>query len=266
MPYDDLLRIALAAAERGLDVIESSGSLNADQIEVKSSSTDLVTVVDKATEEAIVGHLRSIRPDDGFVGEEGGESGKGALTWVIDPIDGTTNFVYGFPAYAISIAAEDEKGYLCGVVLDVARHDVYTATRSGGAFCNGRPIHVGSPPSLAEALVATGFSYDPTRRIRQAHALRSIIGNIRDIRRAGAASLDLVSVASGRVDGYYEIGLWPWDYAAGTLIAREAGALVGSLNGDEPSGAMTLAAPSTIYHALQELVRSAFEEDDVHSA
>ncbi|MGC8481930.1 MAG: inositol monophosphatase family protein [Acidimicrobiales bacterium] len=266
MPYDDLLRIALAAAERGLDVIESSGSLSADQIEAKSTSTDLVTVVDKATEEAVVGYIRSIRPDDGFIGEESGESGKGALKWVIDPIDGTTNFVYGFPAYAISIAAEDEGGYLCGVVLDVARHDVYTATRSGGAFCNGRSIHAGSPPSLAEALIATGFSYDPARRIHQAHALSSIIGNVRDIRRAGAASLDLVSVASGRVDGYYEIGLWPWDYAAGTLIAREAGALVGSLNGDAPSNAMTLAAPSTIFHPLRDLVRTAFEEAGVYSA
>jgi myo-inositol-1(or 4)-monophosphatase len=259
MPYDDLLRIALAAAERGLDVIESSGTLHADQIAVKSSSTDLVTVVDKATEEAIVGFISSLRPNDAFVGEEGGESGHGALTWVIDPIDGTTNFVYQFPAYAISIAAEDEHGYVCGVVLDVARQDIYTATRNGGAYLNGHPIHVGAPHSLAEALIATGFSYDPERRVRQAHALGSIIGKIRDIRRAGAASLDLVSVASGKVDGYYEIGLWPWDYAAGTLIAREAGASVGSLSGDQPSNSMTLAAPVAIYQPLKELVGSAFE-------
>jgi myo-inositol-1(or 4)-monophosphatase len=202
----------------------------------KSSSTDLVSDADRAAEDAIVGLLRSERPEDGLLGEEGasveGESGR---RWVIDPLDGTTNFLYGIPQWAVSVALEDGSGPLVGVVFDPVAGELFRAERGGGAELNGEALRVRDGATLDRSLVATGFSYDSERRREQARAVAHVLPRVRDIRRAGAAALDLAWLAAGRLDGYWERGLKPWDWAAGRLLVAEAGGAVAELDG-EPYG------------------------------
>lgn len=194
----------------------------------KSTPTDMVTEVDTASEQLIVARLLAARPGDGILAEEGSSTdGSSGVRWVIDPVDGTTNFLYGFPAYAVSIAAELEGQTLAGVVYNAATDELFAAARGHGSTLNGRAIQTSSESSLAHALVATGFGYEAAGRTRQARVLTRLIGDVRDVRRAGSAALDLCSVACGRVDAYYEQGLNPWDYAAGALIVEEAGGLTG---------------------------------------
>jgi myo-inositol-1(or 4)-monophosphatase len=176
------------------------------------------------------------------------------VRWIVDPIDGTTNYLYGHAGFAISIAAEIDGEMAIGVVHDPLHAEVFTAIRGEGAFRNGLPIHASDETKLSHALVATGFSYEPDRRRRQAAVLGKIIGSVRDIRRMGAASVDLCSVACGRVDAYYERGLQPWDHAAGALIATEAGALVGNLAGGAPEFEFCLAAPPALFNGLRSLL------------
>jgi myo-inositol-1(or 4)-monophosphatase len=191
----------------------------------KSSATDLVTRADHASEELIVATILANRPNDGIVGEEGSRvAGSTGVDWIIDPIDGTTNFVYGYPAFAVSIAASDGDGPLVGVVYDPLRGETFSARRGGGSFLNDEPIPTWtSAPSLEESLLATGFGYQPAMRSAQASLLTHVLPRVRDIRRGGSAALDLCSVAVGRVDLYYEAGLGRWDREAGVLIATEAG-------------------------------------------
>ena len=236
-------------------------------VETKSTSTDLVTEMDRASEQLLVTGILKARPEDGILGEEGTDrTGTSGRRWVIDPLDGTTNYVYGHPGFAVSIAVEqlgagptDPAGRipLVGVVVDPLHGDVFHATRGGGAFRNGEPITCSEPPDLARTLVATGFGYDADRRRRQARALAEVLPAVRDIRRMGAAAVDLCSVACGRVDAYFERGLAPWDLAAGSLIAAEAGAVVGDLVGGPPSGDFTLAAPPAVFAALRDLLAGA---------
>jgi myo-inositol-1(or 4)-monophosphatase len=176
---------------------------------------------------------------------------------LIDPIDGTTNYLYGFPGFAVSIAAELHGAVVAGVVHDPLHRDVFQAAKDSGATRNGEPIHVSTKHDLSTALIGTGFSYEPLRRLRQANVLVQVLPHVRDIRRLGAASVDLCSVACGRLDAYYERGLGPWDLAAGVLIAREAGATVGDLAGGPPSGEFTLAAPSDVFEPLRALLDTA---------
>jgi myo-inositol-1(or 4)-monophosphatase len=211
-------------------------------VERKSSRTDMVSDADRDAEAVIEEILLGERPDDGLVAEEGASSpAEDDRRWVVDPLDGTTNYLYGFPAWAVSIALEDADGGAVGVVLDPLRGELFTAARGEGARLNGEPIRVSGCDRLETALVATGFGYDPDRRARQAAVLTTLLPAVRDIRRAGAAALDLCMVAAGRLDGYYERGLQPWDWAAGSVIAREAGAEVVELAG-EPSG-LVVASP-----------------------
>jgi myo-inositol-1(or 4)-monophosphatase len=202
-------------------------------VETKSTATDLVTATDKATEALIVNRLLEARPDDGLIGEEGaGRPGTTGVVWVIDPIDGTTNFAYGYPAFAVSIGAEVDGVPTAGCVVDVVRSEAFTATLGGGARLNGRPIHVRPPGGpLAEALVATGFGYASDRRAEQARVVAHVLPRVRDVRRGGSAALDLCWMAAGRVDAGYERGLEHWDHAAGALIASEAGAAVTTFEG-----------------------------------
>jgi myo-inositol-1(or 4)-monophosphatase len=242
-------------------------------IENKSSATDLVTEMDRAAERLIVDGIVAARPDDGVVGEEGSSRpGTSGVRWLVDPLDGTTNYVYGFPGFAVSIAAErhDPRSpappagagrLVAGVVADVASGDVFAARAGAGATRNGHAVHCSGRAELAAALVATGFSYEAARRARQAQVLTMVLPRVRDIRRMGAAALDLCSVACGRVDAFYEKGLGPWDFAAGALIAAEAGAVVGDLDGGGPSGAFVLAAPPPLAAPLRELLRSAGAAD-----
>ena len=222
-------------------------------VETKSSPTDLVSDADHAAEAAIAGLLAAERPDDGLLSEEGaGGAGSSGRRWVVDPLDGTTNYLYRFPSWAVSIALEDDEGALLGVVHDPLAEETFSAQRDGGAALNGDPIAVNDHAELATALVGTGFGYDPDIRAGQADIVRRALPHIRDIRRAGAAALDLCSVACGRLDGYFERGLNHWDFAAGALIVREAGGEVLPLEGGRPGLA---AAGPRLVRALADLVR-----------
>ena len=227
MLADDLLGIAVDAAAAAAALIAGS---TAQVVDTKSTPTDMVTEIDRGAEAVITGRLRAARPDDGILGEEGAaEAGRSGVRWIVDPLDGTTNFLYRFPAYAVSIAAEIDGQVAVGVVHDVVHGEVFTATSGRGAFCNKARLAVGGPPTLATALLGTGFAYSPERRAQQAAVLASLLPKVRDIRRAGSAALDQCWVAAGRLDGQYEAGLQPWDLAAGRLIAAEAGAWVGDV-------------------------------------
>jgi fructose-1,6-bisphosphatase/inositol monophosphatase family enzyme len=196
------------------------------------------------------------------LGEEGASTeGTTGIHWLVDPIDGTTNYLYGLSGFGVSIAAEVNGEGAVGVVSDPIRGDLYRATRGGGATLNGSRIRASSQADLSTALVGTGFSYDRFRRARQAEVLTAVLPEVRDIRRFGAASLDLCLVAAGRLDAYYERGLSPWDYAAGALIASEAGARVGDLDGGPPSTAFTLASAVGIFDPLRDLLDRAGARD-----
>jgi myo-inositol-1(or 4)-monophosphatase len=187
----------------------------------------MVSDADRAAETAISQLLHAERPDDGVLGEEGADAtGSSGRRWVIDPLDGTTNYLYRYSAWCVSVALEDADGGLVGVVHDPLAAETFRATRGGGAELNGAPIRVRDSDLLERALVATGFGYEPGIRAGQAELLRHVLPRVRDIRRAGAAALDLCHVAAGRLDGYYERGLQPWDTAAGALLVEEAGGRV----------------------------------------
>ncbi len=227
--------------------------------ETKSSGTDLVTEVDRACESLIVAHLTSARPDDGVVGEEGSaRAGTSGIEWVIDPIDGTTNFVYGYPAFCVSIAAVDADGALAGVVHDPLRAETFAAVRGGGSTCNGIPFSAPPvAPPLSEALLATGFAYRSGLRAAQGAVVARVVPVARDIRRSGSAALDLCSVACGRVDGYFEAGLARWDREAGVLIATEAGRVVREFAGPEPDASTLVVTAPALLDDLLALLTSA---------
>lgn len=259
---DSLLELARRTAHEATALIrERRPEGRVDVAATKSSPTDAVTEVDTAAEKLIRERLGAERPDDGFVGEEGGgQSGTSGVNWVIDPIDGTVNFVYGIPAYAVSIGVEVDDVIRAGVVMDVPFGAEYTAVLGQGAWRRDRPdspatpMRVAAATDLTQSLVATGFGYDPAQRARQAAALKSLLPRVRDIRRIGSAALDLCSLAAGRVDAFVEEGLQPWDRAAGVLIAREAGAIVTGLDSDEPDERLVVAAGPGIFDAFRSLV------------
>ena len=225
--------------------------------QTKTAPEDIVTRADQESEALIRSLLAEARPDDGFFGEETDASGgTSGLTWVVDPIDGTVNYLYGIPAYAVSIAVVEGEAdpntwrCLAGAVFNPAADELYTAQAGGGAFLGGRRLTVPTGVQLPIALVGTGFSYSSERRRKQVAVVQGLIGSVRDIRRIGAASLDLCSVASGRLDAYYEKGLKPWDHAAGALVAAEAGARVQGLHGAPASSALTIAAEPGLFDQL----------------
>jgi myo-inositol-1(or 4)-monophosphatase len=194
--------------------------------------TDMVSDADRKAEEAISALLRAERPADGMLGEEGLDiEGSSGRRWVVDPLDGTTNYLYRYRAWCVSVGLEDADGGLVGVVYDPLAGETFRAERGSGAEVNRSPIRVREDAPLDRALVATGFGYDSDIRAGQADVVSRVLPAVRDIRRAGAAALDLCHVAAGRLDGYYERGVKPWDYAAGALIVREAGGVVLELSG-----------------------------------
>lgn len=223
----------------------------------KSSPTDVVTAADTAVEAQIRAAVAAQRPDDAVIGEEGDDApGTSGLRWVVDPIDGTVNYLYGHTRYAVSIGVEDGDGPLVAVVHAPATTETWTAARGRGAWLDGTPIGVTDCGSLAEALVGTGFGYREERRRRQAAVTAAVLPQVRDIRRAGAASLDLCEVACGRLDGYYEQGLKPWDLCAGRLVVTEAGGVVSGLGGREPGEAMVVAAGPRLHPLLTSMLTS----------
>jgi myo-inositol-1(or 4)-monophosphatase len=231
---DELQQIATEVANGAAEVLRQYSPSHLKEVSTKSSPTDLVSEADRASEAFIVSALRSARPSDSFVGEEGTSySGTSRVSWVADPLDGTTNFFFGVPAFSVSLAAQYEGRSVVGVVVDVSRQETWSATLGRGAWCNGSPCHVASGRSvLATALVATGFSYKAERRAQQAAALSHLLPAVRDIRRFGSAALDLCWLSAGRFDAFYESGLNAWDWAAGGLICEEAGGEVIMLPGD----------------------------------
>ena len=255
----DLRELAAVAAELATAAGDVRRRRPADlQRESKTTATDAVTVMDRAAEAVILAGLRDRRPGDRVVAEESGDnSGKSQVTWYVDPLDGTVNYLYALPQFAVSIAAVIDEVPVAGAVYDVSRDELYVATSGGGSTCNGEALRCTNQPDPALALVATGFGYDAAFRAAQADVLRAVLPLVRDIRRAGSAALDLCSVAAGRVDAYFEAGMHPWDWAAGALIAREAGARVGGLHGRPPGRRVTLAANPSLFNALHDLLVAA---------
>lgn len=221
----------------------------------KSSPTDMVTQYDKASEDMITAGLRELRPDDGIVGEEGASrDGTSGITWHIDPIDGTSNFYFDIPMWAVSIGAVDKNGPIAGAVYAPALGDMFTAARGEGATLNGGHIAVRESTSLSDALVCTGFSYHVSEREVHAQRVAAMVSQIRDIRRFGAAAIDLCFVACGRLDAYFEEHLNSWDLIAGQVIATEAGAIVTNFSGDTVTPRQVLASQPGVHKALMQLI------------
>ena len=229
------LELAESAARAAGEVLLSYYGHSPQHVAAKSSPTDPVSDADREAERTIREILLNDRPEDGLIGEEGSRtSPANGRTWIVDPLDGTVNFLYGFRTWAVSIALEDSEGLAVGVVFNPVDDECFSAVRGEGAVLNGRPISVTQCSSLERAMVATGFSYEAERRSEQAELLLALLPRIRDIRRAGAAALDLAYVAAGRVDAFYERGLKRWDEAAGRLLVREAGGVAEDLAGEPP--------------------------------
>jgi myo-inositol-1(or 4)-monophosphatase len=231
-------------------------------VQTKSSPTDVVTQADRAAEKLIRERLQAARPGDAILGEEGGETGTGRVRWIVDPLDGTVNYLYGLPAWAVSIAAEVAGVVVAGAVCVPLQRSTFRATLGGGAWLDSafdskpQRLACNTGVALRDALVATGFGYPAQQRAEQGKVVAAVLPRVRDIRRAGAAAVDLCSVAAGRVDAYYEQGTHYWDIAAGGLIAREAGAVTGGLRGEAAGTAMTLAAAPELFAELRELLAS----------
>jgi myo-inositol-1(or 4)-monophosphatase len=257
----ELLELAVRLAAEAGRVLVQDRPRDLGVADTKSSPTDIVTVMDQRSEKLIVEGILAARPDDGILGEEGSDrEGTSGVRWVIDPIDGTVNYLYEIPLWAVSIGVEVDGETVAGVVEIPMLRETFTALRGGGAFRNGEPISAysvqsgGKPVSLQRALVATGFGYAAQRRAVQGAIVADLLPRVRDIRRGGSAAIDLCSVACGRVDGYFERGAKPWDLSAGSLIAREAGAKVGGLYAAAASDEMTVAAAEGLFEALCEFL------------
>ncbi len=256
----ELLGIAVRIARDAADSARRMRDEAIGDVSTKSTDTDVVTAADKAVERQVVAELRRQRPGDGVLGEEYGTAGDGtppapgAVRWILDPIDGTVNYLYGLPQYAVSLAAEVDGVVLAGVVRNAATGDEWTATLGGGAWRDGRRLSGSTRTTLGQTLLATGFGYDPARRAHQAAVLARLITQVRDIRRFGAASLDLCMAAEGSVDAYFEKGLNPWDHAAGGLVCTEAGLRVSGLDGAPAGGDMLIAAPPALFGGLHDLL------------
>lgn len=240
---------------RRRQILGTSGEAALAGVRTKSSPTDPVTVADTETEQLLRDRLSVLRPGEPILGEEGGgPTDVGAVRWVIDPIDGTVNFIYGLPAYAVSVAAQIDGVSVAGAVAEVSSGDIFSAGAGLGAhvLTDGERIRLrcNAVDDLSMALVGTGFGYDPARRARQGELLARMLPEVRDVRRIGSAALDLCLVAAGRLDAHYEHGLHEWDWAAGALIAAEAGAVVVLPDPDETGAPLLLAAAPGIATAL----------------
>ena len=240
---EQILELAISIAKKaGTLLLERPANLSVD---TKTSDIDIVTQMDKLSEKLIVDSILAARPDDGIIGEEGANRpSKSGYTWVIDPIDGTVNYFYNMHGWSVSIAVRDESGVVVGVVYAPTLNSLFTATRGGGAYLNGIAIKANNPVELNKALIATGFHYRNELREIQLKQFIELILKVRDIRRNGSAAIDICNVAAGLVDGYYEIGLHPWDRDAAELIATEAGAQV-SVHGE-----LTIAAGPHLHGIL----------------
>jgi myo-inositol-1(or 4)-monophosphatase len=252
---EELLEIAVQVVRQAAQTARRMRADGVTGVATKSTITDVVTAADQAVERQVTAALRDLRPGDTVLGEEYGDRAGERSTrvrWILDPIDGTVNYLYGLPQYAVSLAAEVDGTVVAGVVCNAATGQEWTAVRGGGAYREGRRLHGSTETDLGLALVATGFAYDPALRAHQADVLARLIPHVRDIRRFGAAALDLCLAAEGQVDAYFERGLNLWDYAAGSLIATEAGLRVGGLAGAPAGPDLLIAAPPALFGPLHD--------------
>lgn len=250
----DLLAAAVEVVRPAAEQAQRMRDEALGQVATKSSDTDVVTAADRAVERAVVAALHRLRPSDAVLGEEYGEEPRdgAAVRWLLDPIDGTVNYLYGLPWYAVSLAAEVDGEVVAGVVRNAANGQEWTAVVGQGAWRDGVRLAGSTETRLGQALVATGFAYDPPARARQAAVVAGLIAQVRDIRRLGSAALDLCLAAEGVVDAYFEQGLNLWDHAAGGLIAAEAGLTVAGLAGAQAGPQMLVAAPPALFGPLHD--------------
>jgi myo-inositol-1(or 4)-monophosphatase len=252
----ELLAIAIDVARQAAATAHRMRAEGVSVAATKSTVTDVVTAADRAVERQVLDALHRVRPDDAVLGEEyGAGAAAGAASgvrWIVDPIDGTVNYLYGLPYCAVSLAAEVDGEVVAGVVRNVFTGEEWTATAGGGAWRDGQRLSCSIEVDLGQALVATGFGYDPARRSHQARVIAELIPHVRDIRRLGAAALDLCLAAEGRVDAYYEKGLAAWDQAAGGLVAAEAGLRVAGLGGLPAGPDLVIAAPPALFAPLHD--------------
>jgi myo-inositol-1(or 4)-monophosphatase len=244
----ELERVAIAAAEAGAEVVRRRFAERASlTIEVKAAK-DYVTEVDREAEQAIVAVLRRETPEIAVLAEEGSPAASASPRWIVDPLDGTTNFIHGVPTFAVSVGLEDEEGLTAGAIVDPCRDELFSAHRGGGARLNGHAVRVTSPASLQISLIATGFPFRELSRLPgYLEAFESFCRSTSGLRRAGAASLDLAYTACGRYDGFFEVGLSPWDVAAGALLVMEAGGIVTDTSGGADyltTGSIVAAGPA----------------------
>jgi myo-inositol-1(or 4)-monophosphatase len=261
-----LLALAVDTAREAGELVFRGRFSAGEHVGTKSSPVDVVNAHDQESERLITGRLLAARPDDGVLGEEGASrAGTSGVRWVVDPIDGTVNFLYGIPAYAVSIAAQVDGEVVAGAVLNVATEELFTATRGGGAqltaprLAGPLTLRASAPPSLDRTLVATGFGYQADDRRAQGAVVAALLPRVRDIRRIGSAALDLCFVAAGRFDAYYELHLNPWDHAAGALVAAEAGLVVTGLPGRPFAEPMAMVAAPSIAGPFVQLVAGLYD-------
>lgn len=259
----ELVTLAVDIAREAGELARTRRSEGVAIAATKSAIADIVTEADREVENLVRARLAAVRPDDGFLGEESAaDRGTSGITWVVDPIDGTVNYAYGIPVYAVSIAAVEGEPdpaqwrSLAGVVFNPVSGELFHATRGGGAWLGETRLTANVEPSPAGALLATGFGYDPATHAGDLARVARVMPLARDLRRMGSASLDLASVAAGRLDGYFERGLHPWDHAAGALLVTEAGGRVGGMGaGDTPSNELTVASGTALFGTLLRAAR-----------
>jgi myo-inositol-1(or 4)-monophosphatase len=249
-----LLEIARSVVRPAAELAVAMRDAGVGEVSTKTTDTDVVTAADRAVERQAVAALRRARPGDAVLGEEGSTVAAtgGRVRWILDPIDGTVNYLYGLPLYAVSLAAEVDGVVVAGVVRNATSGAEWTAIRGRGAYRDGRRLTGSRVTDFGHALLGTGFAYDPARRAHQAAVLAALLPHVRDVRRMGAAALDLCLTAEGALDVYYEKGLHLWDHAAGGLVAAEAGLRVTGLAGAPPGPDLVIAAPPALYDELHE--------------
>jgi myo-inositol-1(or 4)-monophosphatase len=254
-----MLNVAINAARRAGSIINRASLAGGFEVQAKRAN-DFVTEIDKAAEEAIIGIVRKAYPDHAILAEESGAesgSGKSEYTWVIDPLDGTTNFIHGFPQYCVSIAVRYRGQLAHAVVYDPLKNELFTASKGRGAYLNDRRVRVTKCAHLRDGLIGTGFPFKELERLDlYMRQMRTMMTSSAGVRRAGAAALDLAYVACGRLDGFWEMGLSKWDMAAGALLIKEAGGLVGGLTGEDDwyeTGGIVASTPKVFPHLLEAI-------------
>ena len=257
MKENELLELAVDLARSAGSFLLEGFRSGVTNVDTKSTPTDVVTDADRDSEDLVIGRINRVRPTDGIISEEGNErASSSGLVWIVDPLDGTVNYLFGIPVWGVSIAVHDQAGALIGVVHDPNRNETFSAVRGAGSTLNGHQIRVSDAADLSTAMIGTGFAYDAGARRRQAEVLTDLLPRVRDIRRAGSAAIDLAWLACGRIDGFYEAPMKLWDRAAGELLIVEAGGVVTPLETSADGDTGVIAAGPRLHQALSDLIHA----------